>query len=373
MNRHAIALGKIYGIDIDLDYTWFLIFGLLTWSLAMSYFPMEFPNWSTTLYWFIGGATSIMLFVSVLLHELGHSVVAMRYGIPVRRITLFIFGGVAQIGAEPPSAGSEFWIAIAGPVVSFALVAVFAVLESLVQGLAPLFAMAKYLAFINGLLAAFNLIPGFPLDGGRVFRAIVWAVTRNFRKATLVAANVGRLIAFLFIFIGVWQVFAGNISGGIWIAIIGWFLESAATSQVQQQLLHGVLAGHKVSEAMSRGCTAVPPDATVQDVVDHYVLAQGQRSFVVKADDMVQGLLTIHNVKSIPRERWPEVRVQQAMTSREEIRKVRPDADLTEALQQMDRDGVNQMPVMTNGHMVGMLNRDDVINYLRVLQDLAPR
>ncbi len=373
MRRHAIALGKIMGIDIDLDYTWFLIFGLLTWSLAVSYFPMEFPDWSTSLYWFIGGATSIMLFVSVLLHELGHSAVALRYGIPVRRITLFIFGGVAQIASEPPSARSEFWIAIAGPVVSFALVAVFALLEPVVQGFAPVFAMAKYLAFINGLLATFNLIPGFPLDGGRVFRAIVWAVTRNLRKATLIAANVGRLIAFLFIFVGVWQVFAGNISGGIWMAIIGWFLESAATAQVQQQLLHGVLAGHRVSEAMSRSCAEVSPDTTVQDVIDRFVLAQGQRCFVVKADDVVQGLLTLHNLKGIPREQWKEVHVNEAMTPSNAIRKIRPEAELTEALRQMDRDGVNQLPVMSNGHMVGILNRDDVINYLRTLQELGPQ
>ncbi len=213
MNRHShtIPLGRIIGIPIGLDYSWFLIFVLLTWTLAVGYFPSEFKNWPIAEYWIVGAVTSVLLFASVLLHELGHSVVALRYKIPVRSITLFIFGGVAQIGKEPPSAAAEFWIAIAGPVVSFALAILFGLLEPLFASIAPLLALAKYLSFINGALAVFNLIPGFPLDGGRVFRAIVWGITHSLRRATVIAGNVGRFIGFLFVVFGVWQMLAGNL------------------------------------------------------------------------------------------------------------------------------------------------------------------
>ncbi len=197
MTRHNIPLGRILGIPIGLDYSWFVIFALLTWMLAGSYYPAEFKDWPPMLYWFMGAVTAIMLFVSVLLHELGHSVVALRYKVPVRSITLLLFGGVAQIGAEPPGAFAEFLIAVAGPLVSLVLAIFFYVVEPLVAGIEPLLGLAKYLAYINLALVLFNLIPGYPLDGGRVFRAIVWATTKNMRRATLIAANVGRFFAFL--------------------------------------------------------------------------------------------------------------------------------------------------------------------------------
>jgi Zn-dependent protease len=206
MNRHTIPLGRILGIPIGLDYSWFLIFVLITWTMAVGYYPAEFKNWPAAQYWFMGAMTAIMLFVSVLLHELGHSVVAMHYKIPMRSITLYIFGGISLIGTEPPSATAGFWIAIAGPFVSFALAALFSLMQPFFGGVAPLLALTKYLAYINVALGVFNLVPGFPLDGGGVLRAIVWGVTHNMRRATLIAANVGRFIAYLFIFFGVWQI-----------------------------------------------------------------------------------------------------------------------------------------------------------------------
>jgi Zn-dependent protease len=249
MKRQTIPLGRLLGIPIGLDYSWFLVFVLMTWALAASYYPAEFTSWPVALYWVMGAVTAIMLFVSVVLHELGHAVIARRYHIPVRSITLFLFGGVAELGGEPPSASAEFRIAIAGPVVSFALAVLFGVFQPLVVGSAPLLALASYLASINGMLALFNLIPGFPLDGGRVFRAIVWGMTHNLRRATLIAANLGRVIAYIFIVVGIWQILGGNL-GGLWIAFIGWYLESAAASQVAQQQIHDLLAGHSVAEAM---------------------------------------------------------------------------------------------------------------------------
>jgi Zn-dependent protease/CBS domain-containing protein len=370
VNRNTISLGRILGIPIGLDYSWFLVFALLTWTLATSYYPIEFSHWPAIQYWVVGAVTASLFFASVLLHELGHSVIALRYNIPVRSITLFIFGGIAQIGAEPPGALAEFSIAIAGPLVSFGLAALFGLLQPLVAGAAPLLAVAKYLAYINGTLAAFNLIPGFPLDGGRVFRAIVWGLTHNLRRATLVAATVGRGIAFLFILFGVWQVFGGNPVGGLWIAFIGWFLESAAMGQVQQQTLHAMLAGHKVSEAMSKGYVAIPADTTLQQLVDHHILGSGQRSFIVEQGDAVAGLVTIHRIKEVPRETWPATPVNQIMVPMTQLKWVQPGAELSTALDEMDRDGVNQLPVLVDRQIQGMLTRDGIVNFLRKILSL---
>jgi Zn-dependent protease len=314
MNKNTISLGRILGIPIGLDPSWFLIFILITWMLAGSYFPNEFKNWPTSQYWLIGAATAILFFASVLLHELGHSILALHYKIPVTSIKLFIFGGIAQIASEPPSAMAEFFIAIAGPLASFALALVFGALGALSSSIAPVFAMAKYLAYINGTLALFNLIPGFPLDGGRVFRAIVWGLTRNLGRATQLAATIGRVVAFLFILFGVWEIFSGNWANGIWIAFIGWFLENAATGQLQHQQLHDLIAGHTVAQAMRRSCATASADMTLQELVDRHILAEGQRCLMLIRGEQVTGLLTLHNVRLVPRERWSEVTAGEVMT-----------------------------------------------------------
>jgi Zn-dependent protease len=370
MNRHNVPLGRIIGIPVGLDYSWFLIFALLTWFLAASYFPAEFHNWGKILYWVAGAATTILLFASVLLHELGHSVVALRYRIPVRSINMYIFGGVAQIGAEPPSAAAELFIAIAGPAVSLALAGLFWVAKPAVAGVPPLWAMCKYLAYINLVLVLFNLIPGYPLDGGRVFRAIVWAVTKNLRRATVIAGNVGRFFGFLFIFLGVWQMLTGNL-GGLWLAFIGWFLDSAASAQVQQVMFQGLLAGHTVAQAMSTRCVAVPADLTLQQLVDEHILASGQRCYLVNRGDATLGLMTLHRVRDVPRSEWPRLRAEEVMLPVAELRRITPTTELWSALQQMDRDGVNQLPVMDGDRVVGMLTREDVITFLRTLRELG--
>lgn len=368
LSRHAIPVGRILGIPIDLDPSWFLIFALLTWTLAVGYYPAEFKGWPVAEYWVVGGMTACLLYGSVLLHELGHSVVALRYRIPVRRITLFIFGGVAQIATEPPSAGAEFWIALAGPVVSFTLAVLLTLAQPALAGGSVLLALAKYLAYINGALVLFNLIPGFPLDGGRIFRALLWGLTRNLHRATVIAGNVGRFIGYLFILAGVWQIFGGNLINGMWIAFIGWFLESAALAQIQFQAVHGRLAGHTVAESMSRGYPEIAGDAVLQELVDYHLLREGRRSVVVKAGDGVLGLLTLHSLKEVPRADWPTTSVAQAMIPIAQVKWLRPDMDLEAALEKMDRDGVNQLPVMANGQMVGMLTREDLISFLRRVQ-----
>ena len=371
MTRQNIPLGRILGIPIDLDYSWFLIFALLTWMLGGSYYPAEFKNWPPLLYWLMGAVTAVMLFVSVLLHELGHSVVAIRYKIPVRSITLFVFGGVAKIGAEPPSAIAEFWIAIAGPAVSLGLAIFFTVLKPVASGIEPLLGLVKYLAYINFALVVFNLIPGYPLDGGRVFRAIVWAVTKNMRRATLMAAKVGRLFGFLFIFTGVWRMFSGDFGGGLWIAFIGWFLDNAASTQIQQVMFQGLLAGHTVSQAMSSHCAAIPAELTLQQLVDEHILSSGQRCFLVNRGSDTVGLMTLHRIREVPRGEWHTTSAVQAMLPLDKLMRISPDKELWAALQQMDRGGVNQLPVMTDSRVVGMLSREDVITFLRTVQELA--
>jgi len=369
-SRLNVPLGTVIGVPISLDYSWFLVFALLTWMLAGSYYPSEFPNWSPPLYWFMGAITAILLFGSVLVHELGHAVVALRCNVPVRSITLFIFGGVAQLGAEPPSAKAEFLIAIAGPAVSLILAAIFFVVQPAVASIEPLWGLVKYLAFINFALVAFNLIPGFPLDGGRVFRAFVWSVTKSFRQSTIIAANVGRFFGFLFIFFGVWRLFSGDF-GGLWIAFIGWFLENAATAQVNQTAFQGLLHGHSVSQAMSRHCVAVSSDLSIEKVVEDYVLNSGRRCFLVNRGADTIGLITLHRIKEVSRSDWDKTTVAQAMIPIEELKQIGPTTDLSAALLLMDRDGVNQLPVMIGGKVDGMLSRDDVVSYLRTLHEVG--
>src|SRR4030042_3647295 len=227
MKNKTIQLFQVRGIPIALEPSWFLIFALITWSLAVSYFPNEFRNWTRLQYWSVAVVTSLLFFISVLLHELGHSLVALRYKHPVKGITLYIFGGISEIATEVRNAVEEFVIAFTGPLTSILLAAVFYLAALVFRTITPVFAMAKYLALINATLAVFNLIPGFPLDVGRVFRSMVWQITKNLRKATEIAGFLGRLIAFLFILYGVWEIFRGNWTNGLWIAFIGWFLEKS--------------------------------------------------------------------------------------------------------------------------------------------------
>jgi Zn-dependent protease len=371
MTRQTVPIGRIFGISIGLDYSWFLIFALMTWLLAASYFPAEFKHWSPAEYWGIAAATTVMLFVSVVLHELGHSFVARAYKIPVARIRLFIFGGVSEITTEAPGPMAEFLIAIVGPFVSVVLGFIFWALERPTAGIRPLFGLIQYLAYINFALAIFNLIPGYPLDGGRVFRAIVWGINHNMRRATVIAANVGRFFGFLFIMFGVWQLLAGNFGGGIWIAFIGWFLESAAGSQLNQVLLKSLIAGHTVEQAMNRHAPTIPAELTLQQLVDEHLFSGAGRTFIVTRNDQPMGLLTLHHLKDIPRDQWPTTTAEQAMVPLAQVKTTTPKAELWSALEQMSRTGVNQLPVMSDGQIVGMLTREDLLTFLQKLHELG--
>jgi Zn-dependent protease len=324
MFRHSIPIGRIFGISIDLDYSWFLIVGLLAWLLAVSYYPAEFHNWSPAEYWLVGTATAVMLFVSVLIHELGHSVVAKGLGLSVPRITLFIFGGVSQIATEPSSAAVEFWVAVVGPLISLALALLFWELAPRLAWSPPLFALAKYLAFINFILAVFNLIPGFPLDGGRVFRAIIWRVTGKYQRATSIAATTGRLFGFLLIFLGVWQVLGGNLFNGLWIAFIGWFLESAAASQLQQEVLRSLIGEHTVADAMKSDFLQIPGDVPLQEIIDKHILTGGKRYLLVSANGGPAGMVTVAAIGRVPRSAWATTTAAQAMVPLQKLATTRP-------------------------------------------------
>lgn len=371
MFRHTIPMGRIFGISIDLDYSWFLIVGLFAWMLAVSYFPAEFPFASTGMNWAMGGIASVMLFVCVLVHELGHSVVAQVYGLRVPRITLFLFGGVAQIASEPGSPGQEFWIAFIGPLVSFALAAFFWEIEPVLHYVSPWYGVAELLALMNLVLALFNLVPGFPLDGGRVLRSAVWKATGTYQRATTIAATTGRFFGFAMIAFGVWELFRGDFINGIWIGFIGWYLERAANSQLQMESAKNAVASHRVADAMRRDLPRIAPATTLQELADHFVLAESNRYFVVSDEGTGEGLITLSALRAVPREQWCVITAAQAMIPAARMQTTTPDAALSTAIEEMNRDGVNQLPVVAGGLIVGVLSRQDILHYFQLLQALA--
>jgi len=372
MLRNTLSVGRVFGIELKIDYSWFIIFALMAWSLAGYYFPQTHPGWPTGSYWGMGVITALLFFTSVVAHELAHSFVSQAYGVPVRDITLFIFGGAAQITEEPKSARAEFLMALAGPATSLVIAGLFGLLWLVSLSINPLLhALTRWLALINVGLAFFNLIPGFPLDGGRVFRAIVWAVTGNLRRATQIATGLGRVVAYGFIFWGIWQIFGGNWANGLWIGFIGWFLENAATASYRRVALQEMLAGHTAREVMMTDCPRIPRGLPLDVLVDQVVLPSGRRCFPVVQGDQVRGLLTLHRIKKVPRERWATTQVDEVMIPLADLKTVRPDDELTVIFERMTAEDVNQFLVMENGRLLGMVARDNVLAFLRTRAELG--
>ncbi len=362
--KNQIRMGKVFDVPLTFDFSWFVILFFLTWILAGSYFPKQYKGWDAAWYWIVGGATSLLFFFSVLLHEIGHSYVARKYNYNVRQIKLFIFGGISEITQEPKKASEEFFIAAAGPIVTFILAGIFYGLAYLTKSNIYLFALFHYLGVINLILGIFNLIPGFPLDGGRIFRAIVWGINKDFKRATHIAASIGRVFGFIFVAIGVLEMMAGLWVDGLWIAFVGWFLESAAFSQIQRQEITKLLAGHTVEDALSKAYGLVPDDTTIAEFIENELLIRHRRFFIVEHKGENIGLLTIHDVQKVPKHLWETTTVKEIMKPLSEVKTVDVNMPLVDALKEMDEEGVNQLPVVEDGEIVGVLTRESLISLL---------
>lgn len=367
----GISLGRVWNVPIRLSLSWFLIAGLITWSLASGYFPGAYPGINPLVYWVLGAVTAVLFAVSVLLHELGHVALALREGIPVKGVTLFIFGGVAQISREPKSPGGEFRIAIAGPIVSLLLSGFFGLIWLLNQSIPLIAAPTEYMMRINFMLAVFNLIPGFPLDGGRVLRALVWKLTGNVHRATRVASVAGQMVAFGFIAFGILTVIRGNFFNGLWLAFIGWFLQNAASSAFQQTAVQQSLEGVTVSQVMDSQFTEVSGLTSLQRLVDESVLYHGQRNFLVREDGEIKGLVTLQSIAAIPQRQWPYVTARQAMAAVDRLEGIAPYMELLTAIQKMESEQRQSLPVLEDRRVVGILSRDNVMRYLRARSELG--
>jgi Zn-dependent protease/predicted transcriptional regulator len=366
----GFRIGRVFGIPIYLHPSWFVIFFLITFSLATQ-FTQQHPQWSHAQHWILGLLTSLLFFGSVVFHELSHSVVAIRYRIPVVSITLFVFGGIARIGRDPDSAKQEFNIAIAGPLSSYFLSGLFWLLLRLFPQNEMLAALAFWLAWVNFGLATFNLVPGFPLDGGRIFRALVWGITHSYERATRLAARSGQLIAYAMIVFGAWRALTGNFIGGLWIAFIGWFLLTAAQESVAQAAIRSALAGLRASDVMSHDIPTVAGEISLEEY-GQQVLRTGRRCHLVISHEQLLGLMNVHALNSVPRQEWPFTSVQAAMIPRDKLLWTTPDQPLLPLLERMLAADINQVPVMTGGpsdfsrgQVLGMVTRDSV---LRVIQ-----
>ena len=371
----AFKIGRIAGIDILVHWSWFAVFLLLTWWLSEGFFQEVYADWSKGQAWAASVVTTLLFFGSILVHELSHSLTAKRLGLPVRSITLFIFGGVSALGGEPASARQEFQIAIVGPLTSFVLGAVCGIIALIswlagVENSAPA-AVAEYLALINVAVGIFNLLPGFPLDGGRVLRATLWARSGNMLKATRWAASAGTVISFGLIAAGVLAVLAGAFINGVWFIVIGWFLRNASESSYQQLLLKRTLEGTKVGELVNRSFESAAPDISVNQLVNDYLLGRGQRCVpIVVADDLL-GLVSIGDLARVPRDDWATTSVFRAMTPREKLHVMTPQDDVTHALEVMASHDVHQLPVLERRSFLGFVTRADVLRLIQVRGELT--
>lgn len=367
----SIRLGKIAGIDIYIHVSWLIIVVLLTWSLDIE-FSASYPGWGTATYWVVSLIATLLLFAAVLLHELAHSVVARARGLSVKNITLYVWGGLSNIEQEPRSPGIEFQMAVVGPVTNLLIAGLaYLLLLALGKGTSPVAALLGYLALANLLLGLFNLIPGFPLDGGRVLRSIVWKVSGNLRTATRATTLVGQFVAYLFIFWGIWQFFSGNVLGGIWIGFIGWFLLSAAQSANSQVMLQSMFRGVTVGEVMNPSPMTTPANISLQKLVDDYLLPRGVSYALVMQGDRLAGLIKLSDIRHIPREEWGQVPVGHTMIPLEKLHVVTPQQSLNDVLPLMAGRDVNQLPVVQDDHLVGLLSRDAIIHFIEVRRGLG--
>jgi len=342
---------------------------MITFSLKGLFANMH-PQWGAAQHWTVGIVTSILFFASVLFHELAHSVVAQRYKIPVVSITLFVFGGVARIGREPGSAKQEFNIAVAGPLSSYFLAGAFGLLTFLFPEREMLGALAGWLAYINFWLATFNLIPGFPLDGGRILRAIVWGITKDYTRASRFAAGGGKLLAYAMILYGAVEALGGSLLSGLWLAFIGWFLLTAAQASYAQVAIHDVLEGLRAGDVMGEEVPVVRRDISLEDYVQE-LLRTGRRCHLVVDDGRMVGMMTVHAASKVPREEWAVTSVQSAMLPTGEVLHTTPEEPVMGVLERMQSEDINQMPVVRDGRIVGLISRDTILRIIQTRMEMG--
>lgn len=371
MFGNSFTVARIGGIAIEINPSWLLIVGVLAWSLSDGVFPDMYEGWSTATYWIVGTLSAVLLFVTVLVHEMAHAVVAIKRGIPVPKITLFIFGGVSHMSKQPRSAGEEFYIAAAGPATSLAIAALTGAIALLLRDTnEQVVAIASYLALVNFVLAIFNILPGFPLDGGRVLRSIAWKKSGSFRTATRVASSVGVAFGVILMIAGVGLILLGYIINGIWFAFIGWFLSGAARGEADNLKLETILGPLKARDIMSGDFATVPPHLSLQLIVDEFMVGQGHRAVIVARDDAVFGIVSISDIRRHPRSDWDSTPAQTVMTPRERVVTVPVDCPALEVLELIAQKGLNQVPVLEEGRMIGLVTRRELIERIKVAEQL---
>lgn len=367
----SFRLFRIAGIDVGVHPSWLVVFGLVTWSLATGYYPQVMRGADAGLYWLLGAISAVLLFAAVLVHELAHSLVARAQGLDARSITLFIFGGVSNLGGESPRPGVEFIVAIVGPLSSFALAGLAFLAATASPAGSAAEAMFSYLAVVNAILGAFNLIPGFPLDGGRVLRSIIWRTTGSLRRATELAATAGTLVAYGFLVLGFVRVLNGDVLFGIWTAAIGWFLQAAAGASIQQVRIEEALRGTRVREILRPDPAAVPPSLSVADLIEDHLLPENRRAMPVVEGGRLAGIVTLGDIREVPPDRRATTPVGTVMGGRDSLVTVTPRASLTAALEALGRGDYEQVPVVEDGRLLGMLTRADVMRQLQLRDTLG--
>ena len=373
MVTRRLNLFRGFGFPIRIDLSWIFIAVLVTWSLAVAWFPHEYTGLTPRTYWLMGIAGALGLFTSIVLHELGHAIVARRYGMKIRGITLFIFGGVAEMDDEPPSARAEFMVAIAGPLVSV-WIGMMCFLISRAGEVArwpeAVWGVFNYLAIINTIVVVFNLVPAFPLDGGRMLRSALWKRKANLRKATRISSRLGSGFGLFLFGMGLFSILAGNLVGGLWWIILGMFLRSAAQMSYQQLLVRRALEGEAVSFLMEANARTVPPKTSIARFVNDYVYKYHHKMFPVVKDGVLSGCVSTESVKEIPRSQWDEATIDDIVQPCNGDNTICPDEDAAEALSRMSRSGRSRLVVTDNGQLVGILSLRDMLKYLTFKLDL---
>lgn len=368
-------LFRLFGFSVRIDASWFLVAALLTWTLAMRFSQSPvYQDLGTAAHWLMGLAGMLGLFVSIVLHEMGHALVARRYGIPIRGITLFIFGGVAEMTDEPPNPKSEFLMAIAGPIVSILIAAAcFGLAWAGRTGGWPEFVngVLGWLALINAVVVGFNLVPAFPLDGGRVLRSALWAFRKDLRWATRITSTIGSIFGIALIGFGLFQIIQGFLIGGVWMIFIGLFLQAAASMSYQQLILRRQLEGEPVSRFMKTDVRTVPPEATIRELVDDYVYRYHHKMFPVARNGDLVGCVTTRQIKEIPREQWEQRSVGEVAEQCSERNTIPSDADAMQALSRMQRNRSSRLMVVDHGHLKGVFSLKDAMDLMATRVELG--